>query len=45
MITIPQYYAESWGNEIMNMHNKYNFKWEVQINYFSPKEFEEKSKI
>ena len=42
MITIPQYYAESWGNEIMNMHNKYNFKWEVQINYFSPKEFEEK---
>lgn len=37
MITIPQYYAESWGEIILNNHNKNNKKWEVQIEYETPK--------
>ena len=42
MITIPQYYADSWGNEVMKTHDRNNFKWEVQIDYISPKELGEK---
>ncbi|MEP5256345.1 MAG: hypothetical protein ABJQ39_14885 [Winogradskyella arenosi] len=38
MITIPQYYAESWGNQVLNSHNSNNKSWEIDINYESPKE-------
>lgn len=37
MITIPQYYAETWGDNILKKHNKTNFKWEVEIEYETPK--------
>jgi hypothetical protein len=40
MITIPQYYAESWGTQILNTHNPNNKSWEIDINYESPKELE-----
>lgn len=42
MITIPQYYAESWGSDIMDTHDKGNYKWEIQLDYISPKELGEK---
>ncbi|OBX23741.1 MULTISPECIES: hypothetical protein [Bizionia] len=38
MITIPQYYAESWGEQVLNTHNLDNKSWEIEINYESPKE-------
>jgi hypothetical protein len=38
MITIPQYYVESWGTSIYSEHNKENCKWNIKINYESPKE-------
>lgn len=38
MITIPQYYAESWKDEVLNNHNKENCKWDIEIEYESPKE-------
>ncbi len=38
MITIPQYYAESWGKAILSRHNSGNNSWEVEINYTTPKE-------
>jgi hypothetical protein len=38
MITIPQYYAESWGKQVLNGHNQNNKSWKVDINYESPKE-------
>lgn len=38
MITIPQYYAESWTKLVLNTHNPTNKSWEIDINYESPKE-------
>ena len=38
MITIPQYYAESWSDKILSSHNPNNNKWDVEIAYESPKE-------
>jgi len=38
MITIPQYYAESWGVSVLSNHNINNSKWQVKINYESPRE-------
>jgi len=38
MITIPQYYAESWGNAVLSSHNSENKSWEVEINYETPRE-------
>lgn len=38
MITIPQYYAESWGESIWSKHNNKNCKWNIEIEYESPKE-------
>ncbi len=38
MITIPQYYAETWGNVILSKHNPENKQWEVDINYETPRE-------
>ena len=40
MITIPQYYAESWSDIVLNTHNKINNSWEIDINYESPKELD-----
>ena len=33
MITIPQYYAESWGDSVLTNHNINNRKWQVKIKY------------
>lgn len=38
MITIPQYYAESWGEEILMSHDKRNYKWDIEIEYETPKD-------
>ncbi len=38
MITIPQYYAESWDPKVLAKHSKNNNKWDVEITYESPKE-------
>jgi hypothetical protein len=38
MITIPQYYAESWGEITLSEHNPENKKWEIEINYESPRD-------
>jgi|TARA_B110000114_G_scaffold33578_1_gene34592 hypothetical protein len=37
-ITLPSYYVKSWGSEIIDCHDINNRKWEVNINYMSPKE-------
>lgn len=37
-ITIPVYYVKSWGDNVLNKHNKNNRKWELEIEYESPKE-------
>lgn len=44
MITIPQYYAESWDEFILSTHNPDNKSWEIDINYESPKELNKKKK-
>lgn len=36
-ISIPTYYVTNWGEEIISLHNKNNCKWEVEIEYESPK--------
>ena len=38
MITIPKYYAESWGDVVLDSHDKNNRLWEVEVNYESPRE-------
>ena len=42
-ITIPAYYVKSWGDVILQSHNKNNRKWEVNIKYESPKELGKQS--
>ncbi len=37
-ITIPSYYVKSWGEDIIDKHDKNNFKWVVEIDYESPKD-------
>ena len=37
MITVPQYYAESWGELVLSKHNRNNNKWNTVIQYESPK--------
>lgn len=37
-ITIPSYYVKSWGNTLLQNHNEKNYKWDIHINYESPKE-------
>lgn len=37
-ITIPSYYVKSWEKGIILLHNEQNFKWEVDIEYESPKD-------
>jgi hypothetical protein len=41
-ITIPSYYVKSWGKEIIEHHDKDNYKWETEILYESPKDMERK---
>ncbi len=43
MITIPQYYAKSWGESVLNKHKEGNNKWDIEIKYISPKELGKKS--
>lgn len=38
MISIPSYYAKTWGDEILNQHVEDNNKWKIDIKYISPKE-------
>lgn len=45
MITFPAYYVKTWGDEILNKHNIINNKWEVDIEYQSPKEMGKKDYI
>ncbi len=40
MITIPADYAKAWGNVILQQHNKVNCKWEVDINYITPRDLD-----
>ena len=42
MITIPKYYAESWGTNTLSLHNPNNRLWEIEINYESPRELDKK---
>lgn len=44
MITIPKYYAESWGPQVLSKHDKNNCRWEVEVNYESPRELGKKKK-
>ena len=37
-ITIPSYYVKSWEKGVIDLHNEQNFKWEVEIEYESPKD-------
>ena len=37
-ITIPSYYAESWGNDILSSHSLSNYSWEIEIDYEGPRE-------
>src|SRR5690554_4095939 len=37
MITIPKYYVKTWGNEVIDSHNKENKNWKTEIKYYSPK--------
>lgn len=37
-ITIPSYYVKNWGQDIISKHNRENFKWDVHIDYESPKD-------
>jgi len=38
MITIPKYYAETWGDKVLSSHNPKNKSWEVEVDYVSPRE-------
>jgi len=44
-ITIPSYYVKSWGKDIIDLHNKTNYKWEVEIDYESPKDLGRKKQL
>ena len=37
-ITIPSYYVNNWGPDTILYHNRENFKWDVDIEYESPKD-------
>lgn len=37
-ITIPSYYVKNWGQDVISNHNEENFKWDVEIDYTSPKD-------
>ncbi len=42
MITLPSYYVKTWGDEILNSHDKNNCGWEIDLKYESPKEMGKK---
>lgn len=37
-ITIPSYYVKAWGEEVLAKHNTENYKWNVIIEYESPRD-------
>jgi hypothetical protein len=37
-ITVPSYYVKNWGQDTIAKHNRENFKWDVDIEYESPKD-------
>ena len=37
-VTIPSYYVKSWGNKIIDKHDNINYKWDIEIEYESPKD-------
>jgi len=37
-ITLPSYYVKTWGTKTIDKHDENNRKWEVNIEYESPKE-------
>ena len=41
-ITIPSYYVKSWGGNVIDLHHESNFKWDLEIEYESPKDLERK---
>lgn len=41
-ITIPSYYVKSWGGDVIDLHHESNFKWDIEIEYESPKDLERK---
>lgn len=41
-ITLPKYYVETWGDKVLSSHNNSNFKWNVDINYVSPRDLDKK---
>ena len=43
MITLPSYYVKTWGEKILNLQDKSNCKWEIDIKYESPKEMGKES--
>lgn len=43
-ITLPQYYVETWGKEVLSSHNEDNYSWDVDVEYQSPKRLGEKKK-
>jgi hypothetical protein len=44
MISLPQYYVESWGDRVLKQHNRKNYKWFTDIEYESPKQISTKRK-
>ncbi len=38
LITIPVYYVNTWGKDILDKHNTQNYFWEVELLYESPKQ-------
>ncbi|WP_157814058.1 hypothetical protein [Olleya sp. Bg11-27] len=38
MISIPQYYAQSWEKTVLESHNPNNKSWQIDITYESPRE-------
>lgn len=43
-ITLPQYYVEMWGEAVLSSHNEDNYKWDVIVEYYSPKRLGKKRK-
>ena len=37
-ITIPKYYAEKWGDDILSSHDENNRSWDIDIEYHSPRD-------
>lgn len=38
LITIPVYYVNTWGMDILDSHDSQNYSWQVELIYESPKQ-------